>query len=174
MGCSRRPATGCLATVAALLGASSALQKGNRTQFNMFLRYRVAAQGLTLIAALGTANSYRVPDGRQTRFKSADLVPPWVTVASPYRWIGVLWCPTKGATGSRSRSKSSSSCCLCITNPRMISSLPAIVLLVGHASVTLIVSFADVCPPQLTFVPPPVPTCSIFRLPPLEILSRQQ
>ncbi|KWU46206.1 hypothetical protein RHOSPDRAFT_32202 [Rhodotorula sp. JG-1b] len=47
---------GCLATVAALLGASSALQKGNRTQFNMFLRYRVAAQGLTLVAALGAAN----------------------------------------------------------------------------------------------------------------------
>lgn len=44
---------GILATVAALLGATSALQKGNRTQFNKMLRYRVAAQGLTVIAALG-------------------------------------------------------------------------------------------------------------------------
>ena len=40
-------------TLAALLGATSALQKGNRTQFNKFLRYRVAAQGATVIAALG-------------------------------------------------------------------------------------------------------------------------
>lgn len=39
----------------ALGGATSALQKGNRTQFNKFLRYRVAAQGATVIAALGTA-----------------------------------------------------------------------------------------------------------------------
>lgn len=46
-------AAGILATVAALLGATSALQKGNRTQFNKMLRYRVAAQGLTVIAALG-------------------------------------------------------------------------------------------------------------------------
>lgn len=37
----------------ALVGATSALQKGNRTQFNKFLRYRVAAQGLTVVAALG-------------------------------------------------------------------------------------------------------------------------
>ncbi|GAA6062099.1 hypothetical protein JCM10212_002349 [Sporobolomyces blumeae] len=44
---------GCMATVVALLAASSALQKGNRTQFNKMLRYRVAAQGFTVIAALG-------------------------------------------------------------------------------------------------------------------------
>ncbi|GAA5928511.1 HIG1 domain-containing protein [Sporobolomyces koalae] len=45
--------SGCLATVVALLAASSALQKGNREQFNKMLRYRVAAQGVTVIAALG-------------------------------------------------------------------------------------------------------------------------
>lgn len=128
----RPPATGCLATVAALLGASSALQKGNRTQFNMFLRYRVAAQGLTLIAALGAANFIGSRTGRRSQFKSADLVSlPFALVVLPYRWFGLLWCPTEGATGSRSRSKSSSSCCLCITNPCMISSLPAIVLSVS-------------------------------------------
>ncbi|GAA5909835.1 respiratory supercomplex assembly factor RCF1 [Sporobolomyces salmoneus] len=44
---------GCLATVVALVAASSALQKGNRAQFNKMLRYRVAAQGLTVVAALG-------------------------------------------------------------------------------------------------------------------------
>lgn len=69
----RRAATGCLATVAALLGASSALQKGNRTQFNMFLRYRVAAQGLTLIAALGAANFMGSRTGGDLGSKSADL-----------------------------------------------------------------------------------------------------
>lgn len=47
------PLPGIVATVAALLGATSALQKGNRVQFNKFLRYRVAAQGVTVIAALG-------------------------------------------------------------------------------------------------------------------------
>ncbi|BGP15864.1 Respiratory supercomplex factor 1, mitochondrial [Rhodosporidiobolus nylandii] len=50
---------GCVATVAALLGASSALQKGNRTQFNKFLRYRVAAQGFTVVAALGGSLYYQ-------------------------------------------------------------------------------------------------------------------
>lgn len=49
----RYPRAGCAATVAALLGASSALQKGNRNQFNKYLRLRVAAQGVTIIAALG-------------------------------------------------------------------------------------------------------------------------
>ncbi|BGP47857.1 hypothetical protein JCM10450v2_003722 [Rhodotorula kratochvilovae] len=50
---------GCAATVAALLGASSALQKGNRNQFNKFLRLRVAAQGVTIIAALGGSLYYQ-------------------------------------------------------------------------------------------------------------------
>ncbi|GAA5997807.1 HIG1 domain-containing protein [Rhodotorula paludigena] len=50
---------GCAATVAALLGASSALQKGNRNQFNKYLRLRVAAQGVTIIAALGGSLYYQ-------------------------------------------------------------------------------------------------------------------
>ncbi|GAA5906043.1 hypothetical protein JCM6882_003543 [Rhodosporidiobolus microsporus] len=50
---------GCAATVWALLAASSALQKGNRTQFNKFLRYRVAAQGFTVVAALGGSMYYQ-------------------------------------------------------------------------------------------------------------------
>ncbi|TNY23452.1 hypoxia induced protein conserved region-domain-containing protein [Rhodotorula diobovata] len=50
---------GCFATVAALLGASSALQKGNRNQFNKMLRLRVAAQGVTVIAALGGSLYYQ-------------------------------------------------------------------------------------------------------------------
>ncbi|GAA5861002.1 hypothetical protein JCM8547_008003 [Rhodosporidiobolus lusitaniae] len=50
---------GCVATVAALLAASSALQKGNRTQFNKMLRYRVAAQGFTVVAALGGSIYYQ-------------------------------------------------------------------------------------------------------------------
>ncbi|GAA5825790.1 hypothetical protein JCM11251_000370 [Rhodosporidiobolus azoricus] len=50
---------GCAATVWALLAASSALQKGNRTQFNKFLRYRVAAQGFTVVAALGGSIYYQ-------------------------------------------------------------------------------------------------------------------
>ncbi|GAA6012984.1 hypothetical protein JCM10207_008403 [Rhodosporidiobolus poonsookiae] len=50
---------GCAATVAALLAASSALQKGNRTQFNKMLRYRVAAQGFTVFAALGGSLYYQ-------------------------------------------------------------------------------------------------------------------
>lgn len=37
----------------ALGAATSALQKGNRVQFNKMLRYRVAAQGVTVVAALG-------------------------------------------------------------------------------------------------------------------------
>ncbi|KAM0752238.1 hypothetical protein T439DRAFT_324305 [Meredithblackwellia eburnea MCA 4105] len=49
---------GIAATVFALGGATSALQKGNRTQFNKFLRYRVAAQGLTIVAALGGSVYY--------------------------------------------------------------------------------------------------------------------
>ena len=49
---------GILATVVALVAASAALQKGNRTQFNKMLRYRVAAQGATVIAALG---KFRLP-----------------------------------------------------------------------------------------------------------------
>ncbi|KAK4047002.1 Respiratory supercomplex factor 1, mitochondrial [Microbotryomycetes sp. JL201] len=50
---------GIVATVAALLGATRSLQQGNRTEFNKFLRYRVAAQGLTVMAALGGSVYYQ-------------------------------------------------------------------------------------------------------------------
>ncbi|KAL0252693.1 hypothetical protein I308_102085 [Cryptococcus tetragattii IND107] len=43
---------GAGATVAALLGASYHLRKGNRTRFNQFLRFRVYAQGATVVALL--------------------------------------------------------------------------------------------------------------------------
>ncbi|GAA5965100.1 hypothetical protein JCM8115_006660 [Rhodotorula mucilaginosa] len=74
---------GCLATVAALLGASSALQKGNRTQFNMFLRYRVAAQGLTLIAALGGSVYYGAQRRAQREADRAAKAAAAAASASP-------------------------------------------------------------------------------------------
>lgn len=43
---------GAGATVAALLGASYHLRKGNRTRFNQFLRFRIYAQGVTVVALL--------------------------------------------------------------------------------------------------------------------------
>lgn len=42
-----------LATTAALVGASNSMRKGDRKTFNHFLRWRVAAQGFTVLAALG-------------------------------------------------------------------------------------------------------------------------
>ncbi|TXT07143.1 hypothetical protein VHUM_03313 [Vanrija humicola] len=41
---------GAIATTAALLGASASLRSGNRKQFQNFLRLRVAAQGVTVVA----------------------------------------------------------------------------------------------------------------------------
>ena len=67
---------GCLATVVALVAASSALQKGNRAQFNKMLRLRVAAQGLTVVAALGELRSRTlrsVPRSLKLRFVSVTL-----------------------------------------------------------------------------------------------------
>ncbi|WWC86059.1 uncharacterized protein L201_000930 [Kwoniella dendrophila CBS 6074] len=43
---------GCIATVGALLGASYHLRKGNRNQFNKYLRLRVYAQGATVVALM--------------------------------------------------------------------------------------------------------------------------
>ncbi|WVQ97118.1 hypothetical protein IAU59_004228 [Kwoniella sp. CBS 9459] len=43
---------GCIATVGALLGATYHLRKGNRNRFNQFLRWRVYAQGLTVVALM--------------------------------------------------------------------------------------------------------------------------
>ncbi|KAJ9091861.1 hypothetical protein QFC21_007059 [Naganishia friedmannii] len=43
---------GALATCIALAGATGALRSGNRAQLNKYLRYRVAAQGVTVVAAV--------------------------------------------------------------------------------------------------------------------------
>ncbi|CAH7684351.1 hypoxia induced protein conserved region-domain-containing protein, partial [Phakopsora pachyrhizi] len=43
---------GAGATTIALLGAGRAIQQGNSSQFNLWLRYRVIFQGLTVAAAL--------------------------------------------------------------------------------------------------------------------------
>ncbi|KAJ9115959.1 hypothetical protein QFC22_005102 [Naganishia vaughanmartiniae] len=53
--CKKQPLVplGALATCIALAGATAALRSGNRVQFNKYLRYRVAAQGVTVVAAVG-------------------------------------------------------------------------------------------------------------------------
>ncbi|KAK8865829.1 hypothetical protein IAR55_000977 [Kwoniella newhampshirensis] len=52
--CKAQPAVpiGCVATVGALLGATYHLRMGNRQRFNQFLRLRVYAQGLTVVALM--------------------------------------------------------------------------------------------------------------------------
>ncbi|KAK4688232.1 hypothetical protein P7C73_g1881, partial [Tremellales sp. Uapishka_1] len=52
--CKKQPLVplGILATCAALIGATSSLRTGNRAQFNKYLRYRVIAQGVTVVAAV--------------------------------------------------------------------------------------------------------------------------
>jgi len=49
---------GMVLTTAALIGATSSMRKGNRTQFNRMLRFRVIAQGFTVVAALGGSVYY--------------------------------------------------------------------------------------------------------------------
>ncbi|WWD17986.1 hypothetical protein CI109_102432 [Kwoniella shandongensis] len=52
--CKAQPAVpiGCVATVGALLGATYHLRMGNRQRFNQFLRLRVYAQGVTVLALM--------------------------------------------------------------------------------------------------------------------------
>ncbi|TYJ57635.1 hypothetical protein B9479_001717 [Cryptococcus floricola] len=52
--CKEQPAVplGAGATVAALLGATYHLRRGNRNRFNQFLRWRIYAQGLTVAALM--------------------------------------------------------------------------------------------------------------------------
>ncbi|KAI5449219.1 Respiratory supercomplex factor 1, mitochondrial [Naganishia albida] len=52
--CKKQPLVplGIVATCIALMGATGALRSGNRAQFNRYLRYRVAAQGVTVVAAV--------------------------------------------------------------------------------------------------------------------------
>ena len=85
---------GILATVAALLGATSALQKGNRTQFNKMLRYRVAAQGLTVIAALGELKTQFLQ-----QYLASFLINPRRAVLQ-FRWICILSEGEKSYKGS--------------------------------------------------------------------------
>jgi len=92
---------GILATCIALGGATSALQKGNRTQFNKYLRLRVAAQGATVFAALGSSPFLIC----STSFPSRLTV--WSVL--PRRWIGVLPEREKGKAGCREGGTRSSS-----------------------------------------------------------------
>ena len=69
---------GILATVIALGGATRHLQQGNRTQFNKWLRYRVAAQGVTVIA--GKHPRLLVAPHR---FLQTELTPPLSATCSP-------------------------------------------------------------------------------------------
>lgn len=47
----RNTATGMVLTTAALILATNSMRKGNRAQFNRMLRFRVAAQGFTVVGA---------------------------------------------------------------------------------------------------------------------------
>ncbi|CAD6573438.1 MAG: Respiratory supercomplex factor 1, mitochondrial [Cyphobasidiales sp. Tagirdzhanova-0007] len=49
---------GMALTTVALIGAGQSMRKGNRAQFNRMLRFRVAAQGFTVLAALGGSIYY--------------------------------------------------------------------------------------------------------------------
>jgi len=56
--------------VLALLGATRHLYRGNRNQFNRWLRFRVAAQGFTVLAALGGTIYYEA-EKRKKREEAA-------------------------------------------------------------------------------------------------------
>lgn len=49
---------GSLLTCVALIAASNHLRKGNRTEFNRALRWRVGFQGITVVAAVGGSLYY--------------------------------------------------------------------------------------------------------------------
>lgn len=59
--------SGILVTCTALLAATRALRTGNRTQFNRWLRIRVAAQGFTVVACVAGSLYY----GQQARTQAA-------------------------------------------------------------------------------------------------------
>lgn len=63
---------GIAATVFALGAASNSMRKGDRKNFNRFLRWRVAAQGLTVVAAL--AGSAYYAEDRAKRKREEELV----------------------------------------------------------------------------------------------------
>ncbi|GAA99325.1 uncharacterized protein L969DRAFT_102694 [Mixia osmundae IAM 14324] len=85
-------------TCVALLAASVQMRKGDRKKMNKFLRYRVYAQGLTVLAALGgtvyygTERSKRAAEQRdaarfareqQQAAREAAGLPPVVRTARP-------------------------------------------------------------------------------------------
>ncbi|KAJ9093236.1 hypothetical protein QFC19_008442 [Naganishia cerealis] len=84
--------TGIVATCIALMGATGALRSGNRAQFNKYLRYRVAAQGVTVVAAVaGTLMlTNKADDLRDSQRRTAlgelppsiDLVPSSLSSAT--------------------------------------------------------------------------------------------
>ncbi|KAK9898825.1 hypothetical protein P389DRAFT_39220 [Cystobasidium minutum MCA 4210] len=59
---------GLVLTTAALIMATRSMRQGNRAQFNRMLRFRVAAQAFTVVAALGGSIWY----GEARRKEKAD------------------------------------------------------------------------------------------------------
>ncbi|KAL1405480.1 Respiratory supercomplex factor 1, mitochondrial [Vanrija albida] len=69
---------GAIATTAALLGASASLRSGNRRQFQHFLRLRVAAQGVTVVAMVVGAFmlTEKAEDAAEKRARARTNLPP--------------------------------------------------------------------------------------------------
>jgi len=63
---------GAGATTIALLGAGRAIQRGESNNFNIWCRYRVIFQGLTLIAALGGSLYYNKERNEMQRVKEEE------------------------------------------------------------------------------------------------------
>ncbi|PLW21806.1 hypothetical protein PCANC_02947 [Puccinia coronata f. sp. avenae] len=63
---------GAGATTIALLGAGRAIQRGESTRFNVWCRYRVIFQGLTLLAALGGSLYYNQERNEAQRMKEEE------------------------------------------------------------------------------------------------------
>ncbi|KNZ51708.1 hypothetical protein VP01_3852g2 [Puccinia sorghi] len=64
--------SGAGATTIALLGAGRAIQRGESNNFNIWCRYRVIFQGLTLIAALGGSLYYSKERNEMQRIKEQE------------------------------------------------------------------------------------------------------
>ncbi|KAH9461723.1 hypothetical protein PSHT_13270 [Puccinia striiformis] len=64
--------TGAGATTIALLGAGRAIQRGESNSFNLWCRYRVVFQALTLVAALGGSLYYNKERQETQRIKEEE------------------------------------------------------------------------------------------------------
>ncbi|KAI9623326.1 hypothetical protein KEM48_009508 [Puccinia striiformis f. sp. tritici PST-130] len=62
----------CWATTIALLGAGRAIQRGESNSFNLWCRYRVVFQALTLVAALGGSLYYNKERQETQRIKEKN------------------------------------------------------------------------------------------------------